>query len=106
MDRFVPPVADPLGTRGDVARLERILRYLLLKGLRGERLRPGDAAIRAFLDLPEDVEPDEASVIARLGAEEVVGRIRCPKCGSTVEDRAGVVDERCPICGAAVGSER
>lgn len=42
---------------------------------------------------------------AARAAHRVLGKVRC-KCGATVDDVDGVVDERCPWCGEKLTTDR
>ncbi len=89
-----------------VVQLERIVSYLLVKLLRGERVSAQDRIVREFLNL-SNVRSDEEALAAILGQlVEPLGLLTCPSCGAKIRDVPGVTDERCHWCGAAVGSER
>lgn len=108
MPTIRPPISNPLGsTDGDlkIARLEKIVRYLLLKSLTAEPLAPTDKVLCEFLGI-QDANPTRELVLRRVGASDVLGRLACPACGAGVLDVTGITDEHCQSCGAVVGSAR
>lgn len=108
MDRMSNDAADTRAGVGNLAarvgELERVLAYLLAKSIQGEPISLTDAAVRRFLRLPAGAENDPASLARVLSSLEPQGLLECAKCGSKVKDIPGFLDERCPVCGAPVGS--
>ena len=103
-----PSVSNPLGSNDSalkIARLEKIIGYLLMKNLTGEPVAASDKLLCEFLGLKEQDATHEA-VLRRIGASDVLGTMSCPVCGSSVRDFSGVVEERCQTCGEIVPSER
>lgn len=92
--------ADAKGTE-----LQRVVSFVVAKLVMGQAISLADEPIRRFFGLPDDAatnpEPYMHRVLAAIPGQ---GLLECSACGGKLKDVAGLLDEKCPTCGAAVGS--
>ena len=90
-----------------IGELERVVGFLIAKLLRKEPVSLAEEPVRRFLRLPSDAtDHPEKYIQQALAALEPVGTLQCADCGSQVEDIPGYLEEKCPVCGAQIGSKR
>ena len=113
----IPSKADSLNTEHqneNIARsasrlgeLERVVGFLIAKGIAGEPISLADEPLRRFLQLPEDAAKNPQKYMQQaLASLEPLGLLECKSCQSKLKDIPGFLDEKCPICGEPVGSQR
>lgn len=87
------------------AELQRVVSFVIAKLVTGQAISLADEPIRRFFGLPDDAATNPKRYMHRiLAAIPGQGLLECPECGGKLKDVAGVLDEKCPSCGATVGS--
>ncbi len=73
----------------------KLVQFVAAFGGPGEALLQ-EKEVREFLQLAPQQQ----------GSGRVIGKLRCPSCNSVVDDKEGVLDEKCQWCGAQLSSEK
>lgn len=92
--------------RMEIQALRAVLLHVLASLAQGEEVALHQDPVRGFLDLPEDVTPEQALDRLLRFQARVVGKVSCPECGATIQDREGIHDEVCQWCGSTLQTER
>jgi rubrerythrin len=93
-------------TQNDVARLmdqvrlqrkviEKLVQFVADSGGAGAELLK-DKEVRELLNLAPQ----------QPGSGRIIGKLRCTACNSVVDDKEGVLNEKCPWCGEQLSSKR
>jgi rubrerythrin len=75
--------------------IEKLVQFVADTGGAGQELLK-DKEVRELLNLAPE----------QPGSGRVVGKLRCPACNSVVDDKEGVLNERCPWCGEQLSSKK
>ncbi len=75
--------------------IEKLVQFVASMGGAGEELLK-DKEVRELLNLAPD----------QPGAGRTIGKLRCPACNSVVDDKEGVLNEKCPWCGEQLSSQK
>lgn len=80
--------------------IEKLVQFLADTGDAGDALLR-DKEVRELLNLSPQPKPGAGKETGRT-----IGKLRCPACNSVVDDKEGIVDEKCPWCGEQLASAR
>jgi rubrerythrin len=75
--------------------LEKLVQFVASSGGAAEELLK-DKEVRELLSLAPE----------QPGSGRIVGKLRCSACNSVVDDKEGILDEKCPWCGEELASKR
>jgi hypothetical protein len=75
--------------------IEKLVQFVAGSGGAAEQLLQ-DKEVRELLNLAPE----------QPGSGRTVGKLRCPACNSVVDDKEGVLNEKCPWCGEQLSSKK